>query len=104
MIREICIEAGILMDEVLLVWASPPCETYTCLDWTNIWRGCNARDHSDPTKPPRNNDSKYAVKARRHDAMTENLTHSIVADHAAGDTYDAAVENPLAWLLTYSIE
>jgi hypothetical protein len=94
-IREVCEELGISLSQVLVVWASPPCETYTCLDWTNIWRGCNHRNHDDPLKPPRGDDSKYAAKARLHDKMVTNLTESFIGDHKDGATYAAALETPL---------
>jgi len=94
-IREVCEELGISLSQVLIVWASPPCETYTCLDWTNIWRGCNHRNHDDPLKPPRDDDSKYAAKARLHDGMVTNLTESFIGDHKDGAGYAAALETPL---------
>jgi hypothetical protein len=75
------------IDEMQLaaVLASPPCETYSHADATNISRGYNFRDHSDPTKPARKlrkGASEQAVAkhnmAVRHDKMIQRLTLDLV--------------------------
>ena len=90
---DVCRKLHIDPNDVLLVWASPPCDTYSKLGPVNEGRGHHTRDFSDPSWPPRNDDSKHAKRAAAADKMTENLTHSLM--HAA-DEYDIrfAVENP----------
>ena len=48
-----CRAAGITMSEVAAVLLSPPCETYSPADCSNITRGNNYRQHDDALKPPR---------------------------------------------------
>ena len=40
--------AGVQWEELLLVWASPPCQTFSPADYSNISRGHAYRDHTDP--------------------------------------------------------
>ena len=45
--------AGYSMDQLRATVASPPCETVSLADASNISRGHSYRDHQDHTKPPR---------------------------------------------------
>ena len=45
--------AGYSMDQLRATVASPPCETFSLADASNISRGNYYRDHQDHTKPPR---------------------------------------------------
>ena len=81
MIEIICEKASILPSQILLTWASPPCNTVspagavTC----NQSREVHYRIHSetDPHLPPRDDDSKYAHLARKHDSMTGKVTEAL---------------------------
>ena len=54
------------------VWSSPPCESHSRGNWCNLTRGCHHREFL-PGRPPRNDQSKYAAKARAHDSLTRSL-------------------------------
>ena len=52
-IQEICNAACITKEQIAAILASPPCETYSHADATNILRGFNFRQHDNPLKSPR---------------------------------------------------
>ena len=63
MIDRICEDAGILQEQTLLIWASPPCNTISPAGAVIQEGGCHHRDYSQPHIPPRDDDSKYAKEA-----------------------------------------
>ena len=89
MIQGICDKLGIDIRRVRCVCASPPCETLSHADASNISRGNYYRDHKDATKPPRSMESciKQADfdkrnKAIRDDKMIQNLIESMCVDRS----------------------
>ena len=52
-ISAICEELGLDSSEILLVWASPDCKTYSRADASNISRGNEYRNHNDPFRSPK---------------------------------------------------
>ena len=52
-ISAICKEFGLDPSEILLVWASPDCKTYSRADASNISRGNEYRNHNDPFSHPK---------------------------------------------------
>ena len=53
MIDHLCKQSGISKEQIGFVFASPPCETFSSADASNISRDNFHREHNDPTKPPR---------------------------------------------------
>ena len=93
MVMDVCKKLNIDPKDVLLVWASPPCDTYSKLGPVNRSRGNHTRDFSDPSWPPRKDNSTHSRRAAAADEMTENLTHSLMK---AAEDHDIqyAMENP----------
>jgi len=93
MVLDVCKKLNIDPAEVLFVWASPPCDTYSKLGPVNAGRGTHTRNYKDPAWPPRHDGSSQSKKAEQADDMTENLTHSLMK---ARELYNIhyAVENP----------
>jgi len=105
LIQEIMKRAGYSMDRLRSVMSSPPCETYSLADASNISRGWFYRDHSQPEKPPRSKEScvtavheRMRQKAIDDDEMMRYLTESMLSDWEEGYVYDALIENPHASL------
>jgi len=105
MIQGICDKLGIDIRRVRCVCASPPCETLSHADASNISRGHYYRDHSDATKPPRTLNScinqadfDKRNKAMKDDKMIQNLIESMCKDRSQGVNYDVIIENPLGSL------
>ena len=93
MVLDVCKRMNVDPKDVLLVWASPPCDTYSKLGPVNEGRGSHTRDFSDPTWPPRGDGSEQARRAEAADELTENLGYSLMAakkDHGI----EFAQENP----------
>ena len=95
MVMDVCKKMGVDPKDVrvLLVWASPPCDTYSKLGPVNEGRGTHTREFSDPAWPPRRDGSEQARRAEAADALTENLGYSLMAakkDHGI----EFAQENP----------
>jgi hypothetical protein len=104
-VQQICDLAGIEMEDILLVWASPPCESYTSLDYTNSSRGNQYRDHESTTREPRSvescvteEDFKKRRKAMEHDQMAEGLVRSFTQDNYRKRNYSYCLENPMGML------
>lgn len=102
-VQQVCTELGIEMSEVAFVWASPPCETYTKLDWTNVTRGNEFRDPKD--RGPRSvetchseADFKKRQKAMDDDCLLTGLVESLESDNRMSRSYQFAVENPQGML------
>ena len=36
LLEKICREAGISKEDIVLAWASPPCETFSRANWSNL--------------------------------------------------------------------
>ena len=103
-IQTVCEAAGITKAQVAAVLASPPCETFSHADATNISRGFNFRQHDNPLKPPRKltgQDSKQAIAkretAQNHDKMILKLTQELVRFHREYGG-EIVVENPVGSL------
>ena len=43
LLRMICKAADIAQEDIVFAWASPPCETYSRANWSNLSRGNNHR-------------------------------------------------------------
>ena len=104
-VQQICTLAGIQMAEVLLVWASTPCETYTSLDYTHSSRGTHYREHGSATREPRSVESCVTEddfvkrrKAIRHDQLTEGVVRSFRRDNHRRRNYAFCLENPVGML------
>ena len=92
-------------EQVGIVFASPPCETFSSA--SNISRDNfhRDRDHNDPTKPPRKlegctNPAATAkrTKALQHDYMVNNMFQSFFKDKGEGYSYKTIIENPVGSL------
>ena len=103
-LEAVCTAAGISGEEVATILSSPPCETYSHADATNISRGFHYRDQDDPEKPPRaakEGDTTQATtkreKAQNHDKMIQRLTQQMVKFR---EKYDGKIvmENPVGSL------
>jgi hypothetical protein len=87
MIRHACKAAGIDIADLALVVASPPCETLSPCDASNVTRGTEHRDHKDPERPPRRlstckklEDFEKRAKAIAHDKIVGNVVLSLLHD------------------------
>jgi hypothetical protein len=105
MIQRVCKAAGIDIHKVVAVMASPPCETFSLADASNISRGNFYRDHSDPDKPPRSvsscktqSDVMKRRMAMRHDVLMKHLVNSVMQDRSRGLSYELIIENPVGSL------
>jgi hypothetical protein len=98
---DICDAAGIDPRQVLLVWLSPPCDTYAKCDSTNQAKRCNHREHSkevwDDTGCALVSGTRDALTelAHQHDALT-HLTFSLMLVLWEAYGIPAAMENPHA--------
>jgi hypothetical protein len=107
-IRDVCEQMGICTEDLLAVVSSPPCETFSHADASNIGLFPNDnyyRDHKDPDKPPRSWESckdqaalDIRQKAIEHDKMVRNIIRSYTKDREQGWNYDLAMANPLGSL------
>ncbi len=102
LIQRICKMAGIDIKRVVAVMASPPCETFSLADASNISRGNFYRNHQDPDKPPRSLEScsspadrEKRKKALDHDRMVKDLISSVIQDREEGVKYEILIENPV---------
>ena len=93
MLREICNSVGLKPEQVLLLWGSPPCETISPAGAVNQDRGSAYRIYSMPHWPARTDDSKYGIKARMHDAMSEKVIQAMTYS-ALHEGVQVAAENP----------
>ena len=55
---------------IVLAWASPPCETYSRANWSNLSRGFNYRK-LEPGFPPV--EGERGRKAAQHDRLTQPI-------------------------------
>ena len=83
----ICRKAGINRDDIVLTWASPPCETFSRANWSNMSRGNRHRKKEDGLPPV---EGKKGEKARAHDRLAVRikevlaLTKRFVMENPAG--------------------
>jgi len=99
LIEDICRAAGVRKQDVLFLWASPPCETFSNAAY-NVGRGeghgYNYRDFNDPERGPccEDPECKYRAKAILHDRFVPRLQQMIQHDWDHGFHYDYMLENP----------
>ena len=93
MLKEICNSVGLKPEQVLLLWGSPPCETISPAVAVNQERGSAYRIYSIPHWPARTDNSKYGIKARMHDAMSEKVVQAMTHS-ATHEGVQVAAENP----------
>jgi len=94
LLQKICDDASIDPKDLLIVWASPPCRTFSPADYSNISRNNNFRDHTDPTRPPtRSNPAKAAI-ARDHDLLVQRIWEFIDHCRTVGADARCCMENP----------
>ena len=100
LVQRICKALNVCPTQVLLVWASTPCETFSRADPSNITRGNHYRDHSNSEKPPKSNDLSdlKVLKAVEHDRFLPRLQRMVAADRQRGLQYNFVFENPRASL------
>ena len=100
LVQRVCEALNLDPRQVLLVWASTPCETFSRADPSNITRGHHYRDHSDPEKPPKSDDLSdlKVLKAVEHDQFLPRLQQMVAADRQRGLQYNFVFENPRASL------
>ena len=98
---QICDILSIDMSEILFVWASPPCETFTKLDATNVTRGNEHRNHKSATREPRSTDTCHKAahfvkraKAILHDQLVTGVVQGFLEDNRHEQRYEYALENP----------
>ena len=106
-VQHICDLVGLSIDQIVLLWASPPCETYSQLQYGMAERGDAHRDTKDPNRPPRTLESceKPAHFAKRklaasHDRMNGNLARSLAADKKRGLDFTFGWENPAGGMMS----
>lgn len=104
--NHVCTIADIKPEDILIVWASPPCETFSKADSGNFSKlavsqckghGCNYRNPYDPLKGPCCNEEncKYRRKAVEHDQFLPMLKNMIAYDRMLGRNYQFVFENPV---------
>ena len=100
LIQRICAAVGVDPTNVLLVWASTPCETFSKADPSNITRGNHHRNHGNPERPPKSGDLSdlKVLKAVEHDRFLPRLQMMLAADRQRGLDYNFVFENPRASL------
>ena len=100
LLQRICRALQFRPEDVLLVWASTPCETFSRADPSNISRGNHYRDHTHPERPPKSDDlgDPKTLKAVEHDRFLPRLQSMVAADRQRGLDYNFAFENPRASL------
>ena len=78
-ISTVCHFAKIVPEQLLLVWASPDCSTFSRADATNTSRGNEFRDHSLWHRPPKDTVGDKRLQAIEHDGMVQNVLLSLQA-------------------------
>ena len=77
-----------------MVWASPPCRTFSPADYSNISRNNNFQDRSQPHKPPTNTNPCKARVANEHDLLVQYLLDFFAYLKSKGAQFKSAMENP----------
>ena len=70
MLDSICEKAGVLRQDIVFAWASPPCESYSRANWSNLSRGFNHRK-PEPGLPPV--DGPKGEIAAAHDRLAQRV-------------------------------
>jgi hypothetical protein len=103
-LHELMRRAGVKLKKVSAFLISPPCETYSVADSTNISRGFQFRDHSTADRPPRSLEScteAHHFEKRRtaiaHDQMVEALIR-VLMHHRKEHKFEIVLENPVGSL------
>ena len=96
LIKLICKTANctVRVDQIAIVWASPPCRTFSPADYSNITRNNNFRNHNDRTKPPTVTDPNKAHIAREHDMLVQHIWDIVEYLRSIGHKFKCGVENP----------
>ena len=66
LLNQICAKAGIAQDDIVLAWASPPCETFSRANAGNVSRGHHYRDAQSNYAPVQ---GAKGVVAKQHDRL-----------------------------------
>ena len=85
---------GVKPEDIFLIWASPPCRTFSPADRSNISRNNNFRDHNLPNKPPTSTNPEKGRIAREHDLLVQHLFDIVEYNRAIGMKFKFALENP----------
>ena len=87
----ICHLVNLDIDQIVLLWSSPPCESYSQLQYSMVNKGNHHRDTRYPDKPPRSEQSclkpsqrEPRIKAEQHDKMNDRLAKSHINDKRRG--------------------
>jgi len=94
LIKIICQAANCTVDDIAIVWASPPCRTFSPADYSNITRNNNFRNHNDPLKPPTATNPLKAQIAREHDNLVQHLLYVVEYLRSIGGRFKCGIENP----------
>ena len=100
LVAEVCKLAGKDPKDMVLMWGSPPCDTFSPAVASNIGRGpghgYNTRDFKDPERGPccENPNCKYAQQAKLHDTFLPLLQGAVAHGRAEGLDFHFAFENP----------
>ena len=70
LLNRICKEAGVDRSDIVLAWASPPCESYSRANWSNLSRGFNHRKLKKGLPPADNEKGKIA---KQHDRLVQRV-------------------------------
>ena len=93
-ISAICHFAKIDPEQLLLVWASQDCSTFSRADATNTSRGNEFRDHSLWHRPPKDKVDDKRLQAIEHDGMVQNVLLSLQAMLSVHQHTLFVMENP----------
>ena len=93
-IAAVCRFAKINPEQLLLVWASPDCSTFSKADATNASRGNEFRDHTLWHRPPKDTVDDKRLKAIEHDGMVQNVLLSLQAMLSVHQHTLFVMENP----------
>ena len=95
MVNHICMLTGHKPEDILLVWASIPCETFANSAY-NVSRGFNYRNFEDPVRAPCCEDPtcKYGALARLHDRMLPQLQKMLSHSQDIGLDFEYFFEHP----------
>ena len=98
MIAALCEELGLKSSDILLVWASPDCRTYSPADASNISRGNEYRDHNDPFRGPKQTIDGKRMEAIKQDNLVSSLLKSFLDASGKDKGINLIMENPMGSL------
>ena len=70
LLNRICKEAGVDRSDIVLTWASPPCESYSKTNWSNLLQGFNHRKLEKGFPPA---DNEKGTIAEQHDRLVQQV-------------------------------